>query len=335
MSESEVPERTLGRYTILRKLGQGGMGEVHLARDPQLGREVALKVLSSQVVRDDERRSRFLREARAAAALKHANITTIYEIGESDGLHFLAFEYVEGPTLKEAVAGRTLSMSKLLDLAVPLADALAYAHGRGVIHRDVKLDNVMLTERGQPKLLDFGLAKVQHEGSWTGDSRDSTTISSGALMGTPAAMSPEQVMGKRVDARTDVFSFGILLYELAGRERPFRRGSLLETINAVVNEEPRSLSELRPDLPDDFVAIVERALRKEPGERYQDMGELAAELRRLDRRATSILLKGKRKRRRKRRPVGVILAVAILFALVWALWPRIAPFLTGAGSPAD
>jgi len=321
MAGSEEPEQTLGPYIILRKLGEGGMGEVHLARDPRLNRDVALKVLLPQVVADPERRKRLLREARAAAALKHPNITTIYEIGEADGRDFLAFEFVEGPTLGEAVAGKRLTMTELIELGRPLADALAYAHDQGVIHRDIKLDNVMLTERREPKLLDFGLAKLNDEGSWTGEDADTSALhSGGGLIGTPSAMSPEQIMGRPVDERGDVFSFGSLLYQLAAGRKPFGRATMMETIHAVVDEQPESLAELRPDLSSDFVAVVEKALRKDPDERYQNMGELAADFRHLDRKAASLLLKRKGKRRPKRRPLGTLVVIVIAAAVAWLLW---------------
>lgn len=326
MTGSIDQKQTLGSYEILQKLGEGGMGEVYLARDPELKRDVALKVLLPQVVQDPERRDRLMREARAAAALKHPNITTIYEIGKADGLDFLAFEYVEGPTLEEAVSGRRLSLPEIVDLAGPLADALAYAHEQGVIHRDVKFDNVMLTDRGQPKLLDFGLAKIRTDDSWTGGETDSTASSVGRLIGTPAVMSPEQIMGKRADERADVFSFGILLYRLAAGHSPFKGKNMMETIQAVVGEEPRALGELRPDLPEDFVNVVSKALRKSPDDRYAKMGELAADLQHMNRRATSILLKrGRRRPRRGRRMMALVAVVALVVALWW-LWPQLEDF---------
>lgn len=317
----EAPDRTLGRYTVLRKLGQGGMGEVHLARDPRLNRDVALKVLLPQVVADPGRRRRLLREARAAAALKHPNITTIYEIGEAEGRDFLAFEYVEGPTLEEAVAGKRLSLRELIELCGPLADALAYAHDQGVIHRDIKLDNVMLTDRGEPKLLDFGLAKQSDDGSWSGSESESSIFpSGGALMGTPSVMSPEQVLGKPMDERGDVFSFGVLLYHLATGRSPFKRSTLMETIQAIVSDEPVPLAELRPDLASGFASVVERALRKDPAERYPNMGELAGDLRHLDRKAASIRVKQRGEQRSRRPPLGALLLVVFVIVVAWLIW---------------
>jgi len=317
----KAPDRTLGRYTVLRKLGQGGMGEVHLARDPSLNRDVALKVLLPQVVADPGRRRRLLREARAAAALRHPNITTIYEIGEAEGRDFLAFEYVEGPTLQEAVAGKRLSRRELIELCGPLADALAYAHEQGVIHRDIKLDNVMLTDRGEPKLLDFGLAKLNDDGSWNGSDTESSIFPSGStLMGTPSAMSPEQILGQPVDERGDVFSFGVLLYQLATGRAPFKRSTLMETIQAVVNDPQEPLAELRPDLASGIAPVVERALRKDPVERYPNMGALASDLRHLDRKAASIRVERRESRRSRRRPVGALLLVVLVIAVAWLIW---------------
>ena len=330
MAHSTDEKQTLGPYTILSKLGEGGMGEVYRARDPRLKRDVALKVLLPQVMENPERRDRLLREARAAAALKHPNITTIYEIGKADGLDFLAFEYVDGPTLAEEVSDRRLSLPEIVDLAGPLADALAYAHEQGVIHRDVKFDNVMLTERKQPKLLDFGLAKVRNDDSWTGGETDSTTSSVGRLIGTPSVMSPEQIMGKRADERADVFSFGILLYRLASGRSPFKGKNLMETIQAVVGEEPRPLQELRPDLSEDFVQVVAKALRKEPKDRYANMGELAQDLRHMNRRATSILLKRGGRRRKRSTPLLTLVGVAVLVAALWLLWPYLQRLLDGS-----
>jgi len=291
------PER-LGRYRIRSLLGTGGMGEVYLAHDPLLDRQVALKVLPADLAEHPNRRARFLHEARAAASLNHPNITTIHEIGEADGRDFIAFEYVEGRTLRERIAGRPLELKALVDIAVPLADALAHAHERGLVHRDIKSANVMVTARGLPKLLDFGLAKLVHargprepgaespadgaDGIAARATEPAITLS-GTISGTPEAMSPEQALGRSVDQRTDVFSFGSLLHEMACGRAAFRGLGPQETLQAVIHAEPASLHGQRPDLPEDFLAIVARALRKRPEERYQDFAHLAADLRQLQR----------------------------------------------------
>jgi TolB-like protein/Tfp pilus assembly protein PilF/predicted Ser/Thr protein kinase len=277
---SESGERRLGPYTLLEKLGQGGMGEVHLASDSRLERKVAIKLLPEELRAEPERRVRFLREARAVAQLSHPNITQIFEVGEVDGRDFIAFELVDGRTLQERIAERPFSLAEIVDLALPLADAIAYAHERGIVHRDLKAANVMVTSRGHAKLLDFGLAKILHEGSNAPQSKQTTTLTmQGAIFGTPSAMSPEQALGKAIDSRTDVFSFGSLLYEMSAGRAAFRGTTVMEVMDAVIHREPDPLGRLRADLPAEFVACVAKALRKAPGERYQTMNDLAADLR--------------------------------------------------------
>ena len=315
-----MPERaeTLGPYTLLRKIGAGGMGEVYLARDPRLEREVALKQLPADLRADPERRQRFLREARAAAKLSHPNITAIHEVGEAEGHDYIAFEYVEGETLAEVVSGRRLTLAELIDLALPLADALAYAHERGVIHRDLKAANVMVTPRGHPKLLDFGLAKLaQEEG--TGPKRKSTTLTmEGAIFGTPQSMSPEQALGRSVDERSDVFSFGSLLYEMAAGRAAFEGETVMEIMDAVIHREPDELTRLRPDLPAEFAAIVARAMRKEPSERYPSIVGLVADLKHFKRKTESGLVPVARARR-PWLPAALLVGVALVAGLAWVL----------------
>ncbi len=272
---------TLGPYELISFIGRGGMGEVHLARDTRLNREVALKLLPPDLAEDEERRARFLREARAAAALNHPNVTTIHEVGQADGRDYIAQEYLDGRPLNEIIAERPLPLDELAELAVPLADALEYAHSCGVIHRDLKPANVIVTSRGQAKLLDFGLAKVlqPEEGPGKLEELSTTLTISGAVFGTPSAMSPEQALGKTVDARSDVFSFGALLYEMAAAKPAFLGTTIQETLDKVLHSEPEPLARVRRDLPSDFVAIVEKALRKNPDERYQSMSETVADLR--------------------------------------------------------
>ena len=308
----------LGTYEVTRRLGAGGMGEVFLARDPRLEREVALKVLPASFRADPERRQRFLREARAAAKLAHPNITAIHEIGEADGRDFLAFEYVEGTTLEEHVRGRPLPLRELVDLALPLADALAYAHERGVVHRDLKPANVMVSPRGHPKLLDFGLAKVMQVGEHEGKSETTTLTREGAIFGTPQAMSPEQALGRPVDERGDVFSFGSLIYAMAAGRPAFVGDTAMEILDAVIHAEPVPLSSLRADLPAEFVAIVAKALRKDPRERYQHVADLAADLRHFQRTTESGLV-GPGSRRGS--PVlWIATAVAVVLALAFVLY---------------
>jgi tetratricopeptide (TPR) repeat protein len=275
-SDRVLPE-SFGRYRIVSLLGAGGMGEVFLAHEAALDRQVALKVLPPGLATRPAYREAFLGEARAAASLSHPNITTIHEIGAVDGRDYIAFEYVHGKVLRELIPKHGLPLADLLAMAQPLADALAYAHERGVVHRDVKTGNVMVTDRGLPKLLDFGLAASLRPAKPS----DSGSGPAPRVVGTPAAMSPEQVRGESIDERTDVFSFGSLLYEMATGRPAFDGRDLKETLEAVTQRDPVPLAELRPDLPKTLVSIVEQALRKNPAVRTQRMAEVAAALQRL------------------------------------------------------
>ena len=282
----------LGPYTLKSHLGSGGMGEVYLAHDPRLDRDVALKVLKEEMLADEDRRARFQREAKAAAGLNHPSITTIHEVGVADGQDFIAQELVEGKTLTALLEERQLSLIEVAEFAVPLADALAYAHEQRVIHRDIKPGNVMLTERGLPKLLDFGLAKVmQDPNDKSGLNHPTHTLTvEGAIFGTPSAMSPEQALGREVDNRSDVFSFGSLLYEMVTGRPAFIGETVIETMDKVLHAEPEPLAKVRRDLPTGFITIVEKALRKDPGERYQSMSEMSADLRHFKRQTDSGLV---------------------------------------------
>jgi tetratricopeptide (TPR) repeat protein/predicted Ser/Thr protein kinase len=308
--------RNLGAYELARRLGAGGMGVVWLARDPRLEREVALKVLPEELRDDPQRRQRFLREARAVAKLAHPNITAIHEIGEADGRDFIAFEYVEGTTLDELVRARPRTLAELVDLALPLADALGYAHERGVIHRDLKATNVMVSPRGHPKLLDFGLAKILREDDREAE-RGATLTQEGAIFGTPHAMSPEQALGRPVDARSDVFSFGSLLYELAAGRAAFGGATPMEILDAVIHAEPPDLAGVRADLPSGFAAVVAKAMRKDPLERYQRMADLAAELRRIERAVDGALHPRRTAPRRRTIALAIAAATVALIGFAW------------------
>lgn len=276
--------KSLGPYELIRLLGKGGMGEVHLARDTERGREVALKFLPAEQAADSECRARFLREARAAAALDHPNITSIHAVGEIDGRHFIAQEFVDGQLLSDLLSERRLSLAELFDLAVALAEALTYAHEHGVIHRDLKPSNVIVTPAGVPKLLDFGLAKIiqSDQSGYHGEPVTSITVS-GEVFGTPTAMSPEQALGQTVDARSDVFAFGSLLYEMSSGRPAFLGKSMMTTMNKVIRAHHKSLKKARSDLPTKFINIIDKALQKSPDERYQRMTDMAADLRNVDR----------------------------------------------------
>lgn len=271
--------KTLGHYKLVEELGHGGMGTVYKARDLALDRIVVVKVLSPDLTADAEARRRFWREARLASALDHPNICTIYGIEEAEGYSFIVMQYVEGKTLKKLIGGRPLQVEGLLSIALQVADALATAHARGVIHRDIKSANIMVTERGQVKVLDFGLAKLleRPRGAETG----AELTQAGATLGTPSYMSPEQARGERVDHRSDIFSFGIVLYEMATGRVPFKGGSRVETMHAIIHERARPVRELNPRIPPSLAASIERALAKDPGDRYQTMADLLVDLRRV------------------------------------------------------
>ncbi len=273
--------RTLLHYEILEKLGSGGMGEVFVARDSKLNRRVALKVLPPELSGNADRRRRFEREAQAVAALNHPNIVTLYSVEEAEGIHFLTMELVEGETLSQAIPPHGMVLERFFDIAVPLADALAAAHQKGVIHRDLKPANVMVTPEGAPKVLDFGLAKLAEP---VGEGADATQLPTtsvtqdGKIVGTFSYMSPEQAEGKPVDARSDVFSLGILLYEMATGERPFQGDTSLSVLSSVLKDTPRPVSDVNPRLPRAVARVIQRCLAKDPGERFQSAQGLKAEL---------------------------------------------------------
>jgi serine/threonine protein kinase len=318
-TRAPVCPAALGPFLLRGTLGRGGMGEVWLAHDPRLDRDVALKVLPAELADDPERRERLLKEARAAAALNHPHITTIHEIGETDGRDYIALEYVQGRTVQELLACRPLELSELVNLAVRLAEALQYAHAHGVVHRDIKAANVMVNERGSPKLLDFGLAKIVHAGLFCGGDEEGSTLSlERGIFGTPGAMSPEQALGRPVDHRGDIFSFGSLLYEMASGRPAFRGDTAMATIDAVINHEPEDLAALRPDLPEGLVEVVRRAMRKAPEERYASMERLAADLKRFRRQSDTQRLPGPVPLRARRRVAGTVVALVLLAVAVVA-----------------
>ncbi len=271
----------LGPYEITAKLGEGGMGEVFRAHDSRLDRDVALKILPSEVGAEPERLERFRSEARALAALDHPGIVTIYSVEEADGVHFLTMQLVDGQSLDRLVLAGGLTSERILELALGLAEGVAAAHAKGIVHRDLKPANVMVTADGRVKVLDFGLAKVTAGGLPSAKSVTHLQTSEGAVMGTMPYMSPEQVTGQPVDARTDIFALGVVLYELASGQRPFEGRSAAELVSSILRDAPRPLAELRSDLPAGYASLVERCLRKSIHDRVQTAGIVRDELRAL------------------------------------------------------
>lgn len=295
-SLTQEPRSSISHYRILQRLGEGGMGVVYRAFDEKLQREVALKVLRAEMATDPERLSRFEREARALAALNHPNIGTIYEIDEAEGITFIVMEMIQGRTLRKRIAGRPLSVDEVLDLGLQIAESLDAAHSRGIIHRDIKPPNILVTDRGQIKMLDFGLAKLTLPDGDGGDEasllqtahpHDHQVTTPGTTMGTIAYMSPEQVRGEELDARSDLFSFGAVLYEMTTGRCAFSAGTTGLTFDAILNRSPVPPDQIIPDIPGRLVEIIGRSLEKDRHLRYQTALDMRADLARVRRDADS------------------------------------------------
>src|SRR6476659_519879 len=276
------PDRQISHYRILRKLGAGGMGEVYLAEDLNLGRQVAVKVLARELTHNPEHLRRFEREARAASALNHPNILTVYEIGQADGAHFIATEFIEGESLSQRMHRGPLGIAEVLDIGIQVASALAAAHGARIVHRDIKRDNIMVREDHLVKVLDFGLAKLVEEETHEVDSEGVTQAlfktTPGLVLGTTQYMSPEQARGQEVDERTDIWSLGVVLYRMLTGKPPFEGSTIGDVIASILKTEPAPLvNEVEP-VPRELEQIVSKALRKDREDRYQHIKDLLIDL---------------------------------------------------------
>jgi TolB-like protein/Tfp pilus assembly protein PilF len=305
--------QTLAQYRITAAIGAGGMGEVYRATDTKLGREVALKVLPAEMASSPERLERFQREARVVAALNHPHIVTIHSVEEADGVHFLTMELVEGQPLDKLIPDGGMPIERLLAIGTTLAEAIAAAHDKGIVHRDLKPANVMVTTDGRVKVLDFGLARM----SLAGDSADSALSTQarthdGAVMGTVPYMSPEQVQGKAVDHRTDIFSLGVMLYEMASGRRPFGGGSTVELGSAILRDAPPALTTLRTGLPEGLMRVVARCLEKDPAARFQSMRDVQGALSTVSAAAIDGRASSGHGTRRRWRALGIVAGLAVL-----------------------
>ena len=275
--------RTISHYQLQEELGHGGMGQVYSAYDSMLDRKVVLKLLAPELMSEEDSRKRFLREARLASALDHPNICTIFEIAEIDSRYFIAMQYIAGKTLKKVIGGKPLSLDSVFSIGLQIGDALAAAHGKGIVHRDVKSGNIIITPRGQAKVLDFGLAKLLTEKNraekFEAQAEELTRM--GAPLGTPAYMSPEQARGERADHRSDIFSFGVVLYEMTTGRLPFKAKSSVDVMHAVLHEPHKPAIEVNASLPPDVSAIIDNAMAKKVADRYQSMQAMLDDLQRL------------------------------------------------------
>ena len=319
VSEKSLAEDSTiaGRYKIIEELGRGGMGIVYKAEDSKLKRTVALKFLPEELMRDAESKERFVREAQSAAALDHPNICTVHEIDEAEGKIFISMAYVDGQSLKEKIKSSPWNLKETLDVAIQIAEGLEEAHSKGIIHRDIKSANVMLTKKGQAKIMDFGLAKI---------SGDTLVTRAGTTLGTVAYMSPEQARGEEVGTSSDIWSMGVVLYEMLSSQLPFKGELETSVMYSIVHEDPRSLRDVQPDVPVEMQKVIERALAKKPESRYASAAEMMEDLKQIQKTlgvAGAEKLDFRSVWRRTRRPQiaipAVLIVIALFFLAVWSI----------------
>ncbi len=329
MSSQDLVGRVIAHYRIIKFLGSGGMGEIYLADDTQLDRTVAIKILPAEVASDKDRMSAFIREAKAASAIDHPNIVHVYEINQTDNINFIAMQYVEGETLASKINGKPLEIAEFLQIAIQITDGMAEAHARGIVHRDLKPANIMISNKGYAKLLDFGLARISKipESSEFSQAQTWTKTKPGIIAGTISYMSPEQALGKKIDHRTDIFSMGIVFYEMVTGRKPFSGSNPTETIDKIVHSEPESIARFNYSVPQELERFIRKCIEKDPDRRYQSAADILIDLKNLKRDLDSLNIKQQIERAPTERvvsnirnywiPIALIIIAALIGGFIW------------------